>query len=144
MFDRFDGGLTIGGVLPELAEDTGAWPDVQGTVESGVLDLLAGDRDSDAVGHGARDLAAYVRRLRALRVGLRSVGARPAGGEGWAPGPAGAGTSARLGRGERGDGAGSCRFSCPWGSRGAEASWVLSCPAPRAPKLQPREPKLVA
>ena len=33
VFDRFDGGLTIGGVLPELAEDTGAWPDVQGRVE---------------------------------------------------------------------------------------------------------------
>ena len=57
VFDRFDGGLTIGGVLPELAEDTGAWPDVQGLVEEGVLDLLAGDRDSDAVSH-ARELAA--------------------------------------------------------------------------------------
>ena len=57
VFDRFDGGLTIGGVLPELAEDTGAWPDVQGRVESAVLDLLAGDRGSDAVAR-ARDLAA--------------------------------------------------------------------------------------
>jgi DNA topoisomerase I len=57
VFDRFDGGLTIGGVLPELAEDTGAWPDVQGRVEDAVLDLLAGDRDSDAVTR-ARDLAA--------------------------------------------------------------------------------------
>ena len=56
VFDRFDGGLTIGGVLPELAEDTGAWPDVQGMVESAVLDLLAGDRGSDAV-ERARDLA---------------------------------------------------------------------------------------
>ena len=26
VFDRFDGGLTIGGVLPELIEDTGPWP----------------------------------------------------------------------------------------------------------------------
>jgi DNA topoisomerase IB len=45
------------GVLPELAEDTGASPDVQGMVEQGVLDLLAGDRDSDAV-ERARELAA--------------------------------------------------------------------------------------
>ena len=57
VFDRFDGGLTIGGVLPKLAEDTGAWPDVQGSVESAVLDLLEGDRSSDAVTR-ARDLAA--------------------------------------------------------------------------------------
>jgi DNA topoisomerase I len=57
VFDRFDGGLTIGGVLPELAEDTGAWPAVQGRVEQAVLDLLAGDRDSDAVTR-AGDLAA--------------------------------------------------------------------------------------
>lgn len=49
VFDRFDGGLTIGGVLPELVEDTGAWPDVQGTVEAAVLDLLDGDRSSDAI-----------------------------------------------------------------------------------------------
>src|ERR671931_921175 len=40
VFDRFDGGLTIGGVLPELAEDTGGWPDVQGAVERAVLDLI--------------------------------------------------------------------------------------------------------
>ena len=57
VFDRFDGGLTIGGVLPELAEDTGAWPSVQGRVEEAVLDLLAGDRDADGVAR-ARDLAA--------------------------------------------------------------------------------------
>jgi hypothetical protein len=56
IFDRFDGGLTIGGVLPELAEDTGAWPDVQGMVEAAVLDLLAGDRGSDSV-ERARELA---------------------------------------------------------------------------------------
>src|SRR5688572_16567869 len=29
VFDRFDGGLTIGGALPELLEDTAPWPDVQ-------------------------------------------------------------------------------------------------------------------
>jgi DNA topoisomerase-1 len=49
VFDRFDGGVTIGGVLPELIEDTAAWPDVQGTVEEAVLDLLADDRSSDAL-----------------------------------------------------------------------------------------------
>ena len=49
VFDRFDGGLTIGGVLPELLEDTGPWPDLQGTVEEAVVDLIAGDRDADGV-----------------------------------------------------------------------------------------------
>ena len=49
VFDRFDGGLTIGGVLPELAADTGAWPDVQGTVEEAVLDLLGGETKSPAL-----------------------------------------------------------------------------------------------
>jgi len=49
VFDRFDGGLTIAGVLPDLADDTAAWPEVQGTIEEGVLDLLAKDRESDAV-----------------------------------------------------------------------------------------------
>lgn len=49
VFDRFDSGLTIAGVLPDLVEDTAAWPDLQGTVEQGVLDLLAKDRESEAV-----------------------------------------------------------------------------------------------
>ena len=49
VFDRFDGGLTIGGVLPELLEDTGPWPDVQGAVEEAVLDLIAGDRGAEGV-----------------------------------------------------------------------------------------------
>jgi DNA topoisomerase I len=49
VFDRFDGGLTIGGVLPELAEDTGPWPDVQGAVEEAVLDLLAEETSSDSL-----------------------------------------------------------------------------------------------
>jgi len=49
VFDRFDGGLTIAGVLPDLAEDTAEWPDVQGAIEEGVLDLLAKDVDSGAV-----------------------------------------------------------------------------------------------
>jgi DNA topoisomerase I len=49
VFDRFDGGVTIGGVLPELIEDTGPWPEVQGTVEEAVLDLIAGDENSRAL-----------------------------------------------------------------------------------------------
>ncbi|MEK6229357.1 MAG: DNA topoisomerase IB [Actinomycetota bacterium] len=49
VFDRFDGGLTIGGVLPELAADADEWPAVQRSVEEGVLDLIAGDEESEAV-----------------------------------------------------------------------------------------------
>jgi DNA topoisomerase-1 len=49
VFDRYDRGHKIGGVLPELAEDTGAWPEVQGLVEEAVLDLLEGDYSSDAI-----------------------------------------------------------------------------------------------
>jgi DNA topoisomerase I len=49
LFDRYDDGRTIGGVLPELAEDTSAWPDVQGGVEEAVLDLLEGDFGSEAI-----------------------------------------------------------------------------------------------
>jgi DNA topoisomerase IB len=40
VFDRFEGGLTIGGVLPELAGDTASWPDVHGAIEEAVLDLI--------------------------------------------------------------------------------------------------------
>lgn len=49
VFDRFDGGLTIAGVLPELAEDTAAWPDLQGAIEEAVLDLLENDTRSPAL-----------------------------------------------------------------------------------------------
>lgn len=49
VFDRFDGGLTIAGVLPELGEDVEAWPDLQGEIEEGVLDLIERDTDSDAI-----------------------------------------------------------------------------------------------
>jgi DNA topoisomerase-1 len=49
VFDRFDGGLTIGGVLPDLVEDTAAWPDLQGTIEEAVLDLIAKDTSSPAI-----------------------------------------------------------------------------------------------
>jgi DNA topoisomerase IB len=49
VFDRYDGGLTIAGVLPDLAEDTAAWPDLQGAIEEAVLDLLAKDTSSPAI-----------------------------------------------------------------------------------------------
>jgi DNA topoisomerase-1 len=57
VFDRFDGGVTIGGVLPELIEDVGPWPDVQVTVEEAVLDLIENDRTSEALEKG-EELAA--------------------------------------------------------------------------------------
>ena len=57
VFDRFDGGLTIGGALPELAEDTAPWPVVQRAVEEAVLDLIADNRESDLVEEGV-ELAA--------------------------------------------------------------------------------------
>jgi DNA topoisomerase-1 len=49
IFDRYDGGLTIGGVLPALVADTDEWPMTQRSVEEAVLDLIAGDEDSFAV-----------------------------------------------------------------------------------------------
>jgi DNA topoisomerase IB len=49
VFDRFDGGLTIGGILPDLVEDVSAWPELQRTVEEAVLDLIAGERGSPAL-----------------------------------------------------------------------------------------------
>src|SRR5919112_4898270 len=51
VFDRFDGGLTIAGVLPELADEGEAWPDVHGAVEEAVLDLIDKDTESDGVEH---------------------------------------------------------------------------------------------
>src|ERR671915_227329 len=56
VFDRFDGGLTIAGVLPELGDDVQAWPDLQGEIEEGVLDLIERDTDSEAI-ERARELA---------------------------------------------------------------------------------------
>jgi DNA topoisomerase I len=49
VFDRFDGGLTIAGVLPELADDVESWPDLHGAIEEGVLDLIERDTESEAV-----------------------------------------------------------------------------------------------
>jgi DNA topoisomerase I len=53
VFDHFDGGLTIGGVLPDLAGDAEGWPAVQRTVEEAVLDLIAGDESSAALERAA-------------------------------------------------------------------------------------------
>ncbi len=49
VFDRFDGGLTVGGVLPDLVDEAGGWPVIQPTLDAGVLDLLAADESSPAV-----------------------------------------------------------------------------------------------
>ncbi len=49
VFDRFDGGLTLGGLIGDLAEAGEGWPAVQRSVEEGVIDLIAGDETSDAV-----------------------------------------------------------------------------------------------
>jgi len=56
LFDRFDGGLTIAGALPELAGGVEAWPDLQGEIEEGVLDLIERDTGSEAI-EKARELA---------------------------------------------------------------------------------------
>jgi DNA topoisomerase I len=53
VFDRFDGGLTIGGVLPDLVADVEGWPAVQRSVEEAVLDLIAGDETSSAIERAA-------------------------------------------------------------------------------------------
>ena len=48
VFDRFDGGLTVGGVFERLPEDPADWPQVQGPIEKAVLDLID-RRDSPAI-----------------------------------------------------------------------------------------------
>jgi DNA topoisomerase I len=40
VFDRFDGGLTVGGVFERLPDDPADWPEVQRPIEEAVLDLL--------------------------------------------------------------------------------------------------------
>jgi hypothetical protein len=49
VFDRYVAGVTIGGVLPEVGDDDGLSEATRGRVEEGVLDLIAGDEESDAV-----------------------------------------------------------------------------------------------
>jgi len=48
VFDRFDSGLTIGGVLGEVAE-TSDMDSLHGPVEEAVLDLIAADEESAAI-----------------------------------------------------------------------------------------------
>jgi hypothetical protein len=48
VFDRFDSGLTISGVLPQLGDE----PDlasIHGAAEEALLDLIAEDEDSDHI-----------------------------------------------------------------------------------------------
>src|SRR3954451_8390599 len=49
VFDRFDGGLTVGGVFERLPEDPADWPEVQGAVEEAVLDLIDRRESSPAI-----------------------------------------------------------------------------------------------
>jgi DNA topoisomerase IB len=48
VFDRFEGGLTIGGVLTDLGED-GDLGSIHGAAEEAVLDLLHEDEESPAL-----------------------------------------------------------------------------------------------
>ena len=52
VIDRFEGGVTIGGVLPDMLGDDTDWPDLHGAVEQAVLDLIAG-AESDAIERAA-------------------------------------------------------------------------------------------
>jgi DNA topoisomerase I len=49
VFDRFDGGLTVGGVFERLPEDPADWPEVQGPIEEAVLDLIDRRESSPAI-----------------------------------------------------------------------------------------------
>jgi len=49
VFDRFDGGLTIGGSIAEFAAVGQGYPAADRSVEEGVIALIAGDEDSPAV-----------------------------------------------------------------------------------------------
>jgi DNA topoisomerase IB len=49
VFDRYASGLTIGGVITEVGDDDGPGEATRSRVEEAVLDLIAGDEDSDAV-----------------------------------------------------------------------------------------------
>jgi DNA topoisomerase I len=40
VFDRFDGGLTVGGVFERLPENPADWPEIQRPIEEAVLDLI--------------------------------------------------------------------------------------------------------
>jgi DNA topoisomerase I len=48
IFDRLDGGLTVGGVFDRLPEDPADWPEIQRPIEEAVLDLID-RRESPAI-----------------------------------------------------------------------------------------------
>jgi DNA topoisomerase-1 len=48
VFDRLDGGLTVGGVFEQLPEDPADWPEIQRPIEEAVLDLID-RRESSAI-----------------------------------------------------------------------------------------------
>jgi DNA topoisomerase I len=48
VFDRFDGGLSVGGVFERLPEDPADWPEIQRPIEKAVLDLID-RRESPAI-----------------------------------------------------------------------------------------------
>lgn len=48
VFDRFDGGLTVGGVFERLPDDPADWPEVQGPIEEAVLGLID-RRETEAI-----------------------------------------------------------------------------------------------
>jgi len=48
VFDRFDGGLTVGGVFERLPDDPADWPEIQRPIEEAVLDLID-RRESPAI-----------------------------------------------------------------------------------------------
>jgi DNA topoisomerase-1 len=48
VFDRLDGGLTVGGVFERLPEDPADWPEIQRPIEEAVLDLID-RRESPAI-----------------------------------------------------------------------------------------------
>jgi DNA topoisomerase-1 len=48
VFDRFDGGVTVGGVFELLPEDPADWPEIQRPIEEAVLDLID-RRESPAI-----------------------------------------------------------------------------------------------
>jgi DNA topoisomerase-1 len=49
VFDRFDGGLTVGGVFDRLPEDPADWPEIQQPIERAVLDLIDRRESSQAI-----------------------------------------------------------------------------------------------
>src|SRR5262249_4589264 len=49
VFDRFDGGLTVGGVLDRLPEDPADWPEIQRPIEEAIIDLIDRRESSAAI-----------------------------------------------------------------------------------------------